>query len=166
MASRPQFHIDIGARAGGTGGAVRDGGADRRFAPPSRGWRAVIIRGGTGRRSIVAWHQRMHSERSSRNSKKSGAFRIRSARWRSAREKITPTICGLMSDRTNLAIEACARHTSREVELEVQQIAALRRRQIGLRSGVRNDPDRKTFRPDFGDVRLIPFTAMDPLKAT
>jgi hypothetical protein len=55
-----------------------------------------------------------------------------------------------------LAIEHALDVLCEQVELEVHQIAAPSRGEIRLRSGVRNDPDRETFRQNFRDGEADP----------
>src|SRR5436190_21921565 len=85
---------------------------------------------------------------SSRNSNKSGGFRIRIARRKSVHVKITPTIRGVdsVSSRTDdMAIEHSLEVLRDQVELEVDQVFSMGDIEIGLCFGVRDNPDRETF---------------------
>ena len=84
---------------------------DKLFAPPSSGWRAVII---SGLRNIDIFFSSSFSSptrRSSRSSKRSGGCDIRVANRKSARVAITPTTrewtCLLLTDLC--AIISCLR---------------------------------------------------------
>src|SRR4051812_16648672 len=72
----------------------RRGEGERKLAPPSRGSRAVTISGADSLRISVLTASREWKRPSKRSSKRSGGFRVRRARRKSASEKITPTTRG------------------------------------------------------------------------